>query len=446
MANPIHRKLAGILTAAALCTASLPLGGMAVSASEVSSLEEMLANTAHDDFSQLAYITLQAYAGISVGGDNALSLKYQILLDVDNSGGLDASDAYYFLNWYAQYSVTCVLPEDAQAFLARWDAADQTDTTTAAVETTTVLTETTAVSVMTTDSALTTQLTETEETVPVTTESIVSESASATETATSAAAETTAVSTVSVSTATTVGTTTSTSMITSATTTTTSAATTTTTAPLQGAWAQKDRYDGIDVSKYQGNVDWEAVRADGIDFALIRAGYGKYASQEDPYFDQNMRNAQNAGIACGAYWFSYAETVADAKQEAEVFAQVIEGYQFEYPLVFDIEASVHVSMTKEQVSAIITAFCETMEEKGYYISLYSYASFLNNKVYQSVLEEYDIWVAHFGVSTPSYSKTAYGIWQYSSTGSVNGISGNVDQDYSYRCYPSIMRKNNLNGF
>ena len=75
-----------------------------------------------------------------------------------------------------------------------------------------------------------------------------------------------------------------------------------------------------------------------------------------------------------------------------------------------------------------------MESKGYYISLYSYASFLNSYVYQSVLEDYDIWVAHFGVSRPSYSKTSYGMWQYSSTGSVSGISGNVDLNLSYLGY------------
>lgn len=450
MANPIHRKLAGILTAAALCTASLPLGGMAVSAGEVTSLEEILCSTAHDDFFQLAQITLQTYASTSVGNGNPLSLKYQILLDVDNSGKIDTGDAYCFLKWYAQYSVTCILPEDAQAFLARWDTAEQTVTTTVTADTTAALEETTISPVTTTTLMLTIQSTEAESTVsvtvPDTTEPIVSASALATETTASVTAETADTSSVSVETATTAATTSIAVATTTTAAVTTTTAAVTTTASLQGAWAQKDRYDGIDVSKYQGNVDWEAVRADGVDFALIRAGYGKYASQEDPYFDQNMRNAKNAGIACGAYWFSYAETAADAKQEAEVFAKVIEGYQFEYPLVFDIEASVHVSMTKEQVSAIISAFCETMEEKGYYISLYSYASFLNDKVYQSVLEKYDIWVAHFGVSTPSYSKTKYGMWQYSSTGSVSGISGNVDLDYSYRCYPNIMTRNHLNGF
>ena len=116
------------------------------------------------------------------------------------------------------------------------------------------------------------------------------------------------------------------------------------------------------------------------------------------------------------------------------------------PETTGIFLTTQTKLSKEQVSAIIQAFCDTMESKGYYISLYSYASFLNSYVYQSVLEDYDIWVAHFGVSRPSYSKTSYGMWQYSSTGSVSGISGNVDLDYSYKCYPNLMTKYHLNGF
>lgn len=226
----------------------------------------------------------------------------------------------------------------------------------------------------------------------------------------------------------------------------TTVTTTASTASVTGKWPVKSSYQGIDVSKYQKNINWTSVKNAGNEFAIIRAGYGKYASQKDPYFDQNMKNAQKAGIACGAYWFSYAESVADARQEAEVFAQVVQGYQFEYPLVFDIEAPVHAKMTMAQVSAITRAFCETMESKGYYVSVYSYASFLNTKLDASIFEDYDIWVAHFGVSSPSFSKAKYGMWQYSSAGSVSGISGNVDMDYSYQCYPNIMLRAKLNGF
>lgn len=443
MAHPFFKKIAGILTAATLCASCLPLNSIPASADKFSSPEEMLLQTKHDDFLAISYILLLEYANISVGYESTFSLKHQILLDVDNSGTIDTMDAYIILTWCAYQGAYGTLTSDAEAFLAQWDIAEQTTAATADITTTTV--ETTSSTALESTTIL-----ETELTVPVTDSDTTTAQAISTAvtnpiTTTADVTTTSATATTSKSTTTTIITTATTTSTTIAT--TTSKTTTITTAPAAtGAWAQKSSYQGIDVSKYQGNVDWEAVRKSGVDFALIRAGYGKYESQEDPYFDQNMRNAKKAGIACGAYWFSYATTIAEAKQEAEVFAKVIQGYQFEYPLVFDIEAEVHTKMTKEQVSAIITAFCETMEDKGYYVSLYSYASFLNTFVYQSVLEQYDIWVAHFGVSSPSYSKTAYGMWQYSSTGKVSGINGNVDLDYSYRCYPNIMTKNHLNGF
>ena len=136
---------------------------------------------------------------------------------------------------------------------------------------------------------------------------------------------------------------------------------------------------GIDVSMYQSYVNWDKVKKEGnVDFAIIRAGYGKYASQEDPYFDINMQNARAAGIDCGAYWFSYALTPEDAVLEAKAFLSVIKGYQFEYPVVFDMEYEKQAKLSREQASAIAEAFCSTMEKEGYYVSVYSYVSFLND--------------------------------------------------------------------
>ncbi len=420
MANLIRKKLAGIFTAAAVCMACLPLGCISASATSIDELDTAIDNTPRSDFMGLAFYALIASSYSSAGyGSGLISEEHYDMLDIDNSSLIDINDAYTLLYWSSWESATGTLLAEAQLFLAEWDigkpvvtnegiaattASQQTETT----ESTTIA-QTTVTQPTTTTTALTTMPTTTTTAVPTTT-------------------------------TTTTTTTTSTTKATTVTTTTkvTTAAYTTI--------ATKSVYHGIDVSKYQGNVNWTSVRNAGTDFALIRAGYGKYASQEDPYFDQNMKNAQAAGIACGAYWFSYAESVADAKQEAEVFAQVVSGYKFEYPLVFDIEAQIHTKMTKEEVSAIITAFCDTMESKGYYVTLYSYASFLNNYVYQSVLEKYDIWVAHFNVSSPSYSKTAYGMWQYSSTGTVSGVPTKVDLDYSYKCYPNIMAKYKLNGY
>ena len=350
--------------------------------------------------------------------------KNSVLLDVDHSGAIDSADIFLLMYWCAYFGAYGRYTDEALAFLQEWDAAngngntETTQPTTVPVATaTTTLTETT------------TAILSTFPPVPETTTNSSTASASAESKTTPA--ESMAVTSLPASSTTTKATTKTTTTL-LATTAAPATTTMTTTQTATGAWAQKDSYRGIDVSKYQGNIDWNAVKAAGNDFAIIRAGYGKYASQKDPYFEQNMRNAKAAGVACGAYWYSYAVTPAEAKQEAEVFASIVQGYQFEYPLVLDIEDSTQTKLSKEQVSAIIQAFCDTMESKGYYISLYSYASFLNSYVYQSVLEDYDIWVAHFGVSRPSYSKTSYGMWQYSSTGSVSGISGNVDLDYSYK--------------
>ena len=204
-------------------------------------------------------------------------------------------------------------------------------------------------------------------------------------------------------------------------------------------------FQGVDVSVYQGNIDWEAAKADGVEFAIIRAGYGKYVSQKDKYFDQNMQNAKAAGLPCGAYWFSYALTPEDAIKEADAFYEVIKDYQFEYPVSFDMETENQTNLSKETVTAIIEAFCGRMESYGYYTTLYSYASFLNYKVGESVFEKYDIWVAHYNTSQPAFNRK-YGLWQYSSTGRIAGIQGNVDQDFVYLDYERIIKNAHLNGF
>lgn len=435
MSRPILQKITGILTAAVLCAISVPAGLTASAEADITkdptAINVLVDETPPDKLYTLAYLSLITSSYLSLGTpDTFLTLQNRLILDADNSGKIEMTDAYLFLSWDSYYRLTSTYKPETEDYLARWNTIVVTETTAPSETTvTTVSSSSAALETESTTAASTPQLSEsTSETAA---QSTVSSDILATQTVAATSADT------SSSTDTTTTTTAST---------TTSAVTTTTKATTTAVTAAKSVYDGIDVSKYQGNVDWNKVKASGKDFAIIRAGYGKYASQEDPYFDQNMKNAKAAGVACGAYWFSYAESVADAKKEAEVFASVISGYQFEYPLVFDIEASVHTKMTKEQVSAIITAFCDTMESKGYYVSLYSYASFLNSYVYDSVLEKYDIWVAHFNVSAPSYSKSSYGMWQYTSTGSVSGITGDVDLDYSYKNYPSIVKKAQLNGY
>lgn len=193
------------------------------------------------------------------------------------------------------------------------------------------------------------------------------------------------------------------------------------------------KLNGIDVSMHQGYIDWSKVKQDEIQFAIIRAGYGKEYDQEDPYFDYNIMNAKKNNIDCGVYWYSYANSIESAYREAEVCYSIIKEYNYEYPIYFDIEERLHESMTTAEVSGIVEAFCSTLRNKGYRVGIYSYASFLSTKIYTSVLQKYDVWVAHYGVKTPAYSGE-YGIWQHSSTGKVNGINGSVDLNYGYVDY------------
>ena len=204
-------------------------------------------------------------------------------------------------------------------------------------------------------------------------------------------------------------------------------------------------FEGVDVSVYQGNIDWNRAKADGIEFAIMRAGYGKYVSQKDKYFDQNMKNAKAAGLPCGVYWFSYALTPEDAIKEADACYEVIKNYKLEYPVSFDMETESQMKLPKETVAQIIEAFCGRMESYGYYTTLYTYASFLNYKVEDRIFDKYDIWVAHYNTSKPAFNRN-YGLWQYSCTGSVQGITGNVDRDYVYLDYERIIKNAHLNGF
>ena len=160
-----------------------------------------------------------------------------------------------------------------------------------------------------------------------------------------------------------------------------------------------------------------------------------------------MEQAQKQGIPCGTYWFSYATTVEDAYREAEACYQVIKDFKFEYPIFFDIETNAHRdNCSAATVSGIIEAFCSTLEAKGYYVGIYSYANFLNTKVYSHTLDRYTVWVAHYtDKSKPDYNRP-YGIWQYRSDGKVNGVNGDVDMNYSYKDYPKIIKSKKLNGF
>ena len=196
------------------------------------------------------------------------------------------------------------------------------------------------------------------------------------------------------------------------------------------------QYKGIDVSKHNGTIDWAKVKAAGVQFAMLRAGYGRYDNQKDERFESNYKGATAAGIPVGAYHYSYATTAEQAKQEAEVFLGWIKGKNLTYPVAFDIENKKQANLGVSLISDIIRAFCETVEAAGYYVVVYANKDWLTNRIDADYKSRYDIWLAQW-TSQPTYTGS-YGMWQYTSDGAVDGIAGMVDMNIAYKDYPSII--------
>ena len=204
-------------------------------------------------------------------------------------------------------------------------------------------------------------------------------------------------------------------------------------------------FKGIDVSKWQGKIDWNKVKNAGIDFAIIREGYGKKdPTQIDKKFRENYESAKAVGIPVGVYHYSYADSVEDAKREAEFCLENIRDMKLEYPVCFDIEDREMLKLSNRQRTDIVKVFCDEIEKNGYYAMFYCNLNWLNNYLYKDdLLPKYDLWLAQWNIESPSEN---CGIWQCSSTGIIDGISGNVDLNISYKEYFSIVKNKGLNGF
>lgn len=206
---------------------------------------------------------------------------------------------------------------------------------------------------------------------------------------------------------------------------------------------------GIDVSKWQGDIDWQKVKAAGIEFAILRASYGDGTSRfknngRDEKFDRNYQEAKKVGIPIGVYHYCYAKNMNEMKKEAEFFLSIINGKQFEYPIILDLEDNNQQSINKSDLTDMAIAFLEILEKNGYYAMLYANKYWLENKLDYERLKKFDIWLAQWAAK-PTW-KGSFGIWQYTSDGNVNGITGRVDMNYSYKNYPTIIKNAGLNGF
>ncbi len=194
---------------------------------------------------------------------------------------------------------------------------------------------------------------------------------------------------------------------------------------------------GIDVSKWNGTIDWKAVKNSGVNYVIIRCGYrGSSAGSliKDPKFEQNIKGATAAGLKVGIYFFSQAINKNEAVEEASMVLELIKGYRISYPVFLDVEASGGRAdnISKETRTEVIKAFCETIQNSGYTAGVYANKNWLTNKIDTSKISQYKIWLAQYAAA-PTYTGR-YDLWQYSDEGKVSGISGNVDLNWSYLGY------------
>jgi lysozyme len=202
---------------------------------------------------------------------------------------------------------------------------------------------------------------------------------------------------------------------------------------------------GIDVSRWQGNINWAKVKAAGIQFAILKAGGSDDGFYTDSRWEANYKGAKANGIAVGAYYFAGPKCVnaAAGKADAKRFIELLKDKKLEYPVYFDCEAQ--PAAKRFGTTKAVLAFCKELEKAGYYAGIYAstYSGF-ESRLDDSKLHSIAHWVAQYAGKC-SY-RGDYGIWQYSSSGRVPGLSGNVDLNLSYIDYPSIIKTGGFNGY
>ena len=202
----------------------------------------------------------------------------------------------------------------------------------------------------------------------------------------------------------------------------------------------------IDVSRWQNNIDFAKVKASGIEGVIIKAGGSDSGFYKDSKFEQNYANAKAVGLHVGSYYFvgKGCTSTVDGRADGERFANLIAGKQFDLPVYMDVESTPISARTGATDAAI--AFCSYLESKGYYVGIYAsdISGFKDRLDYSRLKDRFTSWVARYG-SEPKYA-TKWDMWQYTSTGRVDGIAGNVDMDDCRRDFPSIIINGGFNGY
>lgn len=188
---------------------------------------------------------------------------------------------------------------------------------------------------------------------------------------------------------------------------------------------------GIDVSKWQGKIDWDAVKADGVQFAILRAGFGgDLESQDDVYFERNVSECVRLGIPYGVYIYSYADRVEDSVSEANHMIRLLKGKKPEWPVFYDLEdANTTGKCSNATILEIAKTFTEKLEAAGYVVGIYANKYWNTTKLTDKWYDTKPRWIAQYNSKCTYNGK--YDIWQYSSSGKVNGIKGGVDMNIAY---------------
>lgn len=202
---------------------------------------------------------------------------------------------------------------------------------------------------------------------------------------------------------------------------------------------------GIDVSKWQGTIDWDSVKKSGIDFAILRCGFGSDVTyQDDKNFIRNAKECARVGLPYGVYLYSYADTVEKAKSEAAHVLRLLKNLKPEYPIYYDLEDKITAQCGKNRILEISKTFVEILEKAGYWVGIYANLNwnktYLTDKWYDTKAR----WVAQYNDKCDYQG--AYGMWQFTSSGKVNGIKGDVDMNYAYVDYPKLIKEAGKNGF
>jgi GH25 family lysozyme M1 (1,4-beta-N-acetylmuramidase) len=191
------------------------------------------------------------------------------------------------------------------------------------------------------------------------------------------------------------------------------------------------KFKGIDVSKHQGKICWDKVKASGVEVAIVRCGYGSnMVSQDDAFFEDNFNEAKRVGIKVGVYLYSYAMDVTQAKSEAEHVIRLLKGKTLDYPVYYDLE---DVETTEKCSSVVIgdmaETFCTVIETAGYNVGIYASKHWFTSILTDSRFNRWDKWVAQYHSKCTYQGR--YTAWQYTSTGKVDGISESVDMSEFY---------------